>query len=126
MPIIDVCLVADEIGAIPALATQRIADQLGSALGLSPGHLWVRLQIIPAMHYAENGAKLESGELPAFVRVLHSRPPTGHELVREAVLISTAVGSTIGRDPARIHVEYAPAGEGRMAFGGRLVPPSNS
>ena len=121
MPIIDVTLVTDERHAIPPRLAQRVADQLGSALGLSTGHLWVRLHILPAMHYAENGMAIATEELPAFVQLLHSRPPTGDALAREAALVSLAVGSAIGRDPSRIHVEYAPPGMGRMAFGGQLA-----
>lgn len=125
MPVIDVCLVVDERRGIPPKVTQLVADQLGSALGVPQGHLWVRLQIIPSEHYAENDASLESDELPVFVRVLHSRPPTGNELTREAALVSRTVGCAIGRDPSRVHVEYAPPGAGRMAFGGQLGHPSN-
>jgi len=32
-----------------------------------------------------------------------------------------AVAAAVGRSPERVHVQYAPAGAGRQAFGGVLV-----
>lgn len=119
MPVIDVCWVGELPPDADSLAS-RIADVMGDALDLAPGRVWVRLQHLPADHYAENGGPLH-GPLPVFVRVLHAHPPTGAPLRAEAAALTQAVARTTGRPVERVHVEYAPAGAGRMAFGGRLV-----
>jgi phenylpyruvate tautomerase PptA (4-oxalocrotonate tautomerase family) len=117
MPIVDI----HWVGALPPAADElasRLADVIGDALGLGPGRVWVRLD--PVAHYAENGGALE-GEPPVFVRVLHAHPPTGETLKTEIAALTTAVAQAAGRPEHRVHLEYAAAGSGRMAFGGRLV-----
>ena len=71
--------------------------------------------------YAENGVRLKSEELPAFVTVLHAHLPSGAELEAEVQAITAAVATCIGRPIERVHVQYAPAGAGRQAFGGKLI-----
>jgi hypothetical protein len=61
------------------------------------------------------------GALPLFVRILHARPPTGAALQAEVAALTTALARASGRPVERVHLEYAPAGAGRIAFGGRLV-----
>jgi GNAT superfamily N-acetyltransferase len=122
MPIIDLSLVVAGNHDVQQSTTQLVADRLGSALGSPPGHLWVRLHIIPSDRYAENGAEVDVAELPAFIRILHSRPPTGTALAEEAARVCAVVAAALDRDSSRVHVEYAPPGAGRIAFGGKLAP----
>ena len=119
MPVIDVCWVGALASDADELA-QRLADVVGDALGVAPGRVWVRLTPLPADRYAENGDPLQ-GPLPLFVRLLHAHPPTGQALQAEVAALTTALAAATGRPAERVHLEYAPAGAGRIAFGGRLV-----
>ena len=115
MPIVDVQIVG------PSLATAEVlAGAIGDALKMPPGRVWLRLHPMAEDRYAENGGVLQ-GPLPVFVSVLHARLPVGEALQAELAALTQAVASATGRPVARVHVEYAPAGAGRMAFGGRLV-----
>ena len=118
MPIVDV----QWVGALPpdpdALAA-ALADAIGDALQQPPGRVWLRLHHLA--HYAENGGP-QAGAPPVFVTVLHARPPTGGALAAEVAGVTAAVAAVTGRPRERVHLDYAPAGAGRMAFGGRLVP----
>lgn len=119
MPILDV----HWVGALPADAAElasQLADAAGDALGAAPGRVWVRLHPLQADHYAENGGPVQ-GALPLFVTLLHARPPTGTALQAEIASLTAALARASGRPAERVHLEYAPAGAGRMAFGGRLV-----
>lgn len=115
MPIVDVHCVG-----LPLPAADALAGVIGDALHLPPGRVWVRLHPLPAEHYAENGGPLP-GALPVFVRILHAHPPRGAALKAELAALTQAVAGACGRPAERVHTEYAPAGAGRMAFGGRLV-----
>jgi hypothetical protein len=81
----------------------------------------VRLQALEASHYAENGTTLSEQDLPVFVSLLLAHPPRGAELEAQVVAVSRAVARCVARAPERVHVEYAPAAVGRMAFGGVVV-----
>ena len=108
-------------GALLHRATaEALADVIGDALNLAPGRVWVRLQPLPADHYAENGGPLQ-GALPVFVGIVHAHPPVGAALKAEVTALAQAVAGVCGRPAERVHLEYAPAGAGRIAFGGRLV-----
>lgn len=121
MPIIDVQLVLDaDAGASAGLASV-LADDLGRLLHAAPGRLWLRLHLLPASQYAENAVSIADQDLPVFVAVLHARLPEAGELATQAEAIARVVAAAVGRSPERVHVEYAPAGVGRVAFGGRLV-----
>jgi hypothetical protein len=119
MSIVDVCWVGDLPGDSDSLAP-RLADVIGDALNAAPGRVWVRLQHLPAERYAENGDPLQGG-LPVFARILHARPPVGAALRDEITTLTVALAQVSGRPAERVHLEYAPAGAGRVVFGGRLV-----
>lgn len=122
MPIVDVQLITDSRGAAECHAfTQLLADALGKVFASDPGRTWLRVHALPQEHYAENNADLNAEARPVFVTVLHARPPTGHALATEALAVTRAVAACVGCDVLRVHVQYAPAGAGRQAFGGRLV-----
>lgn len=120
MPIVDVEIVKadDARGAGDARA---LADALGRVLATDPGRTWVRLRALPAIAYAENESEPGPAEWPVFVTVLHAHPPEGAARAAETLAITSAVAGWARRPADRVHVQYAPAGAGRQAFGGRLV-----
>jgi phenylpyruvate tautomerase PptA (4-oxalocrotonate tautomerase family) len=119
MPIVDVQLVA-EVADLPAGLASRLAESLAGVFSSPAGRVWVRLSILPSANYAENGADGPAA-LPVFVRVLHADLPPDEELSTQAQAIANAVAERVARPPHCVHVEYAPAGRGRVAFGGRLL-----
>jgi hypothetical protein len=120
MPIVDVELVrlADDD---PIPSAQALATAIGRALGTPPGRTWVRLRTLDAGCYAENEASVPAPGLPVFVTVLHARPPQGDVLEDEVRRLTQTIAECIGCAAERVHVQYAPAGAGRQAFGGELV-----
>lgn len=121
MPIVDVQVIAGAGEAARTSLARELADAIGAALAAPAGRVWVRLTWIPARDYAENGCELGEGETPVFVTVLHADPPEGEARATEASAIASAVAACLGRAVGWVHVEYAPAGRGRVAFGGTLV-----
>ena len=120
MPIVDVEVVRRaEDCALPSAST--LATAVGHALGTPPGCTWVRLRVLDAACYAENEASLSPLELPVFVRVLHAHLPAPSALAAEVQVLTHTVASCFGCLAERVHVQYAPAGAGRQAFGGTLV-----
>jgi hypothetical protein len=99
----------------------RTADDPAKAQAVPEGRLWVRVHALPPSPYAENGAVQAAGELPVFVDVLLGSLPAPDELARHALAVASAVSGAVQRPRERVHVEYAPAGRGRVAFGGHLV-----
>ena len=77
---------------------------------------------LAAGQYAENGATVEDNDLPVFVRVLHADWPEEDTRSNEAATLAASIAACLGRQVEHVHIEYAPAGRGRVAFGGRLVP----
>ena len=123
MPIIDVLIVRETTAPAPTPAglAADLAKHLGAVFEAPPGRVWVKVQVLPAAAYAENGVAIAPTDLPTFVSVLHAVPPAGEVLSREALAISQAVAGVVGCPFERVHVEYAPSGRGRVAFGGVLV-----
>lgn len=119
MPIVDVELVAPP--ATASGSAQALADALGAVFGTPPGRTWVRVRTLAATDYAENQTTVDTEALPVFVAVLHLQPPEGEQRAREVAAVTSAVAACLGRSPARVHVQYAPAAAGRQAFGGTLV-----
>jgi phenylpyruvate tautomerase PptA (4-oxalocrotonate tautomerase family) len=120
MPIVDVQLVAKGSIATEGSAA-RLAEALGQVFSAPPGRVWVRLSVLPVAQYAENGINAAETGLPVFVRVLHADLPSGHALATQAAGISHAVAACLQCSAEHVHVEYAPAGRGRVAFGGQLL-----
>jgi phenylpyruvate tautomerase PptA (4-oxalocrotonate tautomerase family) len=119
MPIVDACIVVQEGEPAPSNAAKTIANAIAATLSAAPGRVWVRLQLLPHSRYAENGDEVEP--YPVFLRILHADPKKVEELEQEAVKLANAVGSCLGRSSELVHIEYAPSGRGRIAFGGRLL-----
>ena len=124
MPIIDVELVCQTEAQFCAVSASALADALGTALGSVAGRTWVRKRFLDIDAYAENQVSVvgtTAADLPVFVTVLLSHPPTGSERDIEVKTITAVVAACVGRSPNCVHVQYAPAAAGRQAFGGRLV-----
>ena len=120
MPIVTVEVVADANAMAPDVA-QALADAVGRALKSPPGQTWVRVGSLARDRYAENEAALDVAQLPVFVTILKKQIPPRAELDGEVTALTEAVARVIGRPAACVHVEYAPAAAGRLAFGGILV-----
>ena len=121
MPILDVTLVLRDPSRPRSGLAAAMADAAGAVFGAPPGRVWVRLAVLPATDYAENGVAPDALPTPVFVTVLHARPPQGDALAAQARALSSALGAAAGCASEQVHIVYAPAGAGRVAFGGRLV-----
>ena len=124
MPIVDVELVCQTEAQFCAVSASALADALGAALGSVAGRTWVRKRYLSCNDYAENQVSVvdkTASDLPVFVTVLLSHPPTGSEREVEVKTITAVVAACVSRSPNCVHVQYAPAAAGRQAFGGRLV-----
>ncbi len=122
MPIIDIeRVMADGAEAAPRGLAQALADAAGRVFGSAPGRTWVRLRTLPPTAYAENDAVPGENSLPVFVTVMHAHPPAGDELIAQVAALTNALAAVLGCDPQRVHVQMAPAGAGRQAFGGTLA-----
>jgi phenylpyruvate tautomerase PptA (4-oxalocrotonate tautomerase family) len=123
MPLIEIERVLPEGGdAAPPGLAQSLADAAGRVLGSAPGHTWVRLRTLPASAYAENDAvALDAAVLPVFVTVLHAHPPQAEALAVQVRALTEALALALGVQAQRVHVQIAPPGAGRQAFGGTMV-----
>jgi phenylpyruvate tautomerase PptA (4-oxalocrotonate tautomerase family) len=119
VPIVTVEIVQSQVDS-PAGVAQSLADAIGRALQSPPGQTWVRVRGLPRAHYAENESTLND-DLPVFVTVMKRQLPPVPELAAEIAALTAAIAQVTRRPPERVHVEYAPAAAGRMAFGGRLI-----
>jgi phenylpyruvate tautomerase PptA (4-oxalocrotonate tautomerase family) len=122
MPILDIEPVLPEgADAAPPGLAAALASAAGRVFGSPPGRTWVRLRGLPARAYAENDVALDASALPVFVTVLHAHPPEGEALDAQVRQLTDALAAVLGVDSARVHVQMAPPGAGRQAFGGALV-----
>lgn len=120
MPIVDIQLVGTGSNRLNGLAL-RVAEALAQVFAAPPGRVWVRLTVLPKTQYAENGLDAVETDLPVFVRVLHADLPSMEVLAAQAQAVSQSVAACLHCSSERVHVEYAPAGRGRVAFGGQLL-----
>ena len=121
MPIVTVEVIAGADDAMAQDIAQSLADAIGRALESPPGQTWVRVRSVARHQYAENVASLDMAQLPVFVTVLKRQIPDRAKLEGEVAALTGAVAEVIGRPAACVHIEYAPAAAGRLAFGGVLV-----
>jgi phenylpyruvate tautomerase PptA (4-oxalocrotonate tautomerase family) len=121
VPIINVEIVVAPGRPVVAGLAQSLADAAGRALGTPAGRTWVRLHWLAREQYAENESPLAIDELPVFVTVLKREPPGPDQLSGEIASLTGAIAEVLGRARSCVHVEYAPAARGRLAFGGKLV-----
>lgn len=122
MPIVDVELVADdEPGS--GLA-QQLADAIAPVLGEPPGSTWVRVRCLPRSSYAEDGGAVPLDVRPVFVTVLVGRELDIARLADESKQVTEAVARATNHPSQNVHVVWDADARGRVAFGGRLVPPA--
>ena len=121
MPIVDLQVVSAGAIGLPPKEVQAVADALGHVFGAAPGRTWVRASTLPSGAYAENDVRLTEEDLPVFVTILHAHPPVGEALTAEVLAVTVTVAKCLARMEGRVHVQYAPPGAGRIAFGGKLV-----
>jgi phenylpyruvate tautomerase PptA (4-oxalocrotonate tautomerase family) len=122
MPIVDVERVLPaSVSAAPRGLAAALADAAARVFASPPGRTWVRLRALDAAAYAENGVAVESDVLPVFVTVLHAHPPAGDALAQQLRALTEVLAAVLGVEPVRVHVQVAPPGAGRQAFGGTLV-----
>ena len=119
MPIVDVQVVAEDGKTIPEGATKALAEALAAVLKAEPGRVWVRVEQLAESKYAENGPSERM--LPVFVKVLHADLPPQEALAAQADALAKAVAACLCRRQEHVHIEYAPPGRGRVAFGGKLL-----
>jgi hypothetical protein len=119
MPIVDALIVVEDGGSIAEGTAKRLAKVLGAVFAAGPGKVWVKVQCLPESQYAENGGA--ASVRPVFLSVLHADEQAATVLASQAAEIARAVGGCLGRPPEHVHVEYAPPGRGRVAFGGNLL-----
>jgi len=121
MPIVDVRFVASARPEAHTPSAQELADALGRVLGSDPGRTWVRLHRHDISQYAENETSVQTDELPVFATLLLATMPDIEARAEHAGAICSALSRCFGRPLERIHLEYAPSGTGRVAFGGVLM-----
>jgi len=120
MPIVQVEIVLHEKESLRATLATELADRIGETLKSAPGGTWVKVDAIPAHHYAENNT--ESGEAaPVFVSILKAKMPATKELQREVTVLTTVIAQVCERSQQSVHIIYQPDGGGRIAFGGSLM-----
>jgi len=120
MPIVDIEIVLRTNEAIREELVSELADELGEIFHSSPGETWVKVQMLAADHYAENGGTPD-GVYPVFVTIIKSKLSSIEEMQNDVAKITGAVAQICGRPSENIHVIYQPEGRGRVAFGGKLV-----
>ena len=120
-PIVTVEIVAGANDAMAQDLAQSLADAIGRALESPPGQTWVRVRSIARDQYAENDAPLDAAQLPVFVTILKKQTPQRVELEAEVAAVTGAVAHAVGRPAECVHIEYAAAAAGRLAFGGVLI-----
>lgn len=121
MPILDIRFVAPATTPAAPPSARQLADALGPVFGAAPGRTWVRLHRHDAADYAENDAPLSDAELPVFATLLLATLPEPGPRVLQARAVCEVVARLFGRPVERVHLEYAPEGRGRVAFGGELM-----
>ena len=121
MPIVALRLVLAPGATTPHGLPQRVANELGKVFACGPGQVWVQLSTLPATEYAENLVAMGEDELPVFVTLLHADLPQSAVRAVEALRVCEAIALCLSRPVERVHLEYAPPGRGRLAFGGKLL-----
>lgn len=132
MPIITLELIEDtNQQPLEATVIQALVNELGDLFDSQVGGTWIKLRYLPRTRYAENtGTGAESNALnstvrPTFVEVLKRDADTCDQKetrAQEAARIAAIVARHLDRPVNNTHVIYAPAGAGRVAFGGELIP----
>jgi len=122
LPIVTIQIVtSSNDDTYSATDVARLSDSLGSIFNSEPGSTWLKLEYLDRTLYAENETELDSDIQPTFVEVLKRSLPDQDMLTTEAREIAAAVAHTLSRPVENVHIIYLPSGEGRIAFGGKLL-----
>ena len=123
MPIVTIQIVKSKNdNPYTAADVQKISDRLGKIFNSDSGGTWVKLEYLDRNHYAENEVPLNSIVQPTLVEVLKRSLPNQDSLAVEAQQIAINVAHVFSRPVENVHIIYLPPGEGRVAFGGNLLP----
>lgn len=120
MPILHVEIVARPNESLSQERVSELAHRAGEILDSPPGGTWVKVQLIPREHYAENDNALDR-LYPIFVSILKAKWPPSRNLEEEVQLLTRVIAEICNRPEENVHLVYLPEGQGRVAFGGRLV-----
>ena len=121
MPIVSIQIVGELANpVVEKNHIQNLTNILGGIFNSAPGTTWVKLLTINQEHYAENDIPDTELLHPVFVEVLKRKLQDRQVLAAEAQAISKAVAQELYRSEENVHILYLPAGEGRIAFGGKL------
>jgi phenylpyruvate tautomerase PptA (4-oxalocrotonate tautomerase family) len=122
VPIITIqIVVSNNENSFSAELLAQLADGLGSIFNSNAGGTWVKLEYLDRSHYAENGTLMDENIQPTFVEILKRTLPDQEALAFEAEQIAAKVAHVLSRPPENVHIIYLPPGEGRVAFGGKLL-----
>jgi phenylpyruvate tautomerase PptA (4-oxalocrotonate tautomerase family) len=119
MPIVDVKVIATAETVLPKGTAKVLAEAIAAVLKAPEGRVWVRLEMLAEHLYAENG--ITEQVHPVFLTILHADLPPPEVLAAQSIALTNAAAKCLGRNPERVHIEYAPSGRGRVAFGGKLL-----
>ena len=122
MPIVQIEIVAQPNEPFPTGLAARLADELGALWASPPQGTWVKIALLDARLYAENGGGPLPGIAPVFVTVLKAHLPVQELLRAEVSAVAQIVAACCGRLLEQVHVLVLPPGAGRIAFGGVLMP----
>jgi len=123
VPIVTIELVEDSGSAAPGPGQlQMLCDDLGTLFASKSAGTWVKLRSLSSAGYAENAVSPAALPRPVFVEVIKAEVPAASELADEARAVCRLVADALNRPVENVHVIYAPAARGRIAFGGELLP----
>ena len=122
MPIVTIqIVVSHNENTYSAEHLAQLADGLGAIFDSNAGGTWLKLDYLDHSHYAENETHPDANIRPTFVEVLKRTLPEQEALAHEAEQIAAKVASVLSRPLENVHIIYLPPGEGRVAFGGKLL-----
>ncbi len=122
MPILDVEIVLREGESIDPGLAGRIAEAAASIFESAPGRTWVKIRPLSPSQYSEDAGGPPTGVHPVFVTILKGVNPGKEQLANEAIMLAQAIASVCGRPSDNVHILYEPEAQGRIAFGGRMMP----
>ena len=120
MPILTVEIVVSPSEKINENFASQLAQRAGEIFASGTSNTWVKVFPILQAYYAENDEGVTAVN-PIFVSVLKAHLPDNSMMAREVKELTTAVATLSQRPTENIHIIYLPEGNGRVAFGGKLV-----
>lgn len=117
MPILDIEIVQKADEKLNPYLAQEIDDAAAEVFKRGPGCTWVKVRVVD--QYAENNS--DEPPHPVLVSILHSQIPEEGRLREEITELTQIIAEICQRPPENVHLIYLPPGQGRVAFGGRLV-----